>query len=247
MLIKQKKPFAIGVILLLSFTSIFYFLLKPVFTVDSDKLTGLQFADRVFNELSKGSSDFFQLTTATAQNMANREISVSYRLDNITDLEVVKYILAKSGATEIDFENGRLSFEANLGKLLTNAIGTSKLLYENAVEKVSQSYNNLAPLVIARGWWHLLNPCIKELEKQGKVGEAKAVETIVRRAVEPANNFYGIPAKKVSGNVPMLSAFLLFYIIYTIWYGFAIYEIFVGLGLMNIEVNEEEIKAECNE
>ncbi len=83
----------------------------------------------------------------------------------------------------------------------------------------------------ARAWWYSLSPAIKALQKQDKVAEAKAVDQIMRRAIEPGNNFYSLNGAKVKDHVVLLTLMLVFYLLYTLWYGFSIFELFEGIGL----------------
>ena len=57
------------------------------------------------------------------------------------------------------------------------------------------------------------------------------VDHVLRRAIEPGNNFYSVTAAKVSEHVMLMVAMLVFYVLYTLWYGFAIFELFEGIGL----------------
>jgi len=50
-------------------------------------------------------------------------------------------------------------------------------------------------------------------------------------AIEPAYNFYGIQAVKISEKAGVATGLLVFYVLYTIWYGFGVLYIFEGLGL----------------
>jgi hypothetical protein len=77
----------------------------------------------------------------------------------------------------------------------------------------------------------VLSPSIKELQKQRLIAEAQVVDQVLRRAVEPGNNFYSVEPVKVSDHIWLMSGMLIFYVIYTLWYGFAIFELFEGVGL----------------
>ena len=85
--------------------------------------------------------------------------------------------------------------------------------------------------LIVKAWWAVLDPSIKELQKQYKIGEAQVVDNVLRRAIEPGNNFFSVPPAKVSEHLFLMSAMLIFYVLYTLWYGFAIFELFEGIGL----------------
>ena len=76
-----------------------------------------------------------------------------------------------------------------------------------------------------------LTAMVKELQKQKKVEEAETVNLVNTKAIEPAYNFFGIKGEKVSERVPVVAGLLIFYVIYTMWYGYAIFDIFNGIGL----------------
>ena len=77
----------------------------------------------------------------------------------------------------------------------------------------------------------MLDPSIKELQKQKMIKEAKVVSQVNKRGLEPGYNFYGIKSEKVLDNVLPLVGLLVFYVIYTMWYGYAIFDMFGGIGL----------------
>ena len=54
---------------------------------------------------------------------------------------------------------------------------------------------------------------------------------ITMRGVEVAYNFYGIEPRTGMGSAPVLAGSLLFYILYTMWWGYAILFLFYGLGM----------------
>jgi capsid portal protein len=80
-------------------------------------------------------------------------------------------------------------------------------------------------------WWNVLKVMDKTLKKQGKIEEAKIVSDVMKKAVEPAYNFYGVIAQQVSEKAGIMSGLLVFYVIYTMWWGFAIFYMFDGIGL----------------
>lgn len=241
----RKRKLRLGISLLASFAILFYFLLTPVFKDSAgQKLTGLQYADQLFNELSKGSSYFIPAAQIAARSVSGKTAALNVPLGSETLVPVAEKLLAGADASNIRSRDGHMIFRADLSRLLSAATDDSALLYDNDGAALRQKYG-FPPLEVASAWWHLLEPCIHALQKRKLNSEAAAVETVTRRAIEPGNNFYGITARKVADNIPLLCAFLLFYVIYTVWYGFAIYEVFDGLGLMNAQV--EEIETECEE
>lgn len=244
MLVRQKKPFYIGLSMLILFCIMFYFLLAPILTGENgQRLTGLQYADEVFNELSKGSSWFIPNCQQTSREMLGKMVKLDIKVNSDKNIDVIGHLLAHAGAENIKIKQNAITFSGNLGEILEQANSDSSLLYNNDGNALKAKYG-IEPLLVATSWHALLEPCIKALQKQKLNAEARAVETVIRRGVEPGNNFYGITAKKVSDNIPLLTVFLLFYVLYTIWYGFSIYEIFAGLGLMSAKAEEEELEAD---
>lgn len=240
MAIAHKKPFFRGLLLLLSFAVMLILILLPLIPGrDGEKLTGLEYADEVFNELSKGSSYFIPQAEKAAQSMMGKSIYLVAPLSSERQAEMAHTILTEAKIPQITVEGDKVAFRGDLGSILLAAVHDSDLMYHNNGQAIQERYGKVDPLEITATWWHLLNPSIRELQKQNLIAEAAAVDQVIRRAIEPGNNFYGIPAEEVSGNIWLLCGLLLFYICYTIWYGFGIYEIFDGLGLMGTHKENE--------
>ena len=66
---------------------------------------------------------------------------------------------------------------------------------------------------------------------RGKITESKIVSDVMKKAVEPAYNFYKIEGQKVSEKAGLMTGLLIFYVAYTMWWGYAIFYMFDGLGL----------------
>lgn len=232
MLIRKKGPFFRGSLLLISFLVLFLVLLMPVMRDENgNHLTGLQYADNVFNELSKGSSYFIPGVREKVRGVEGTVVTVSVKLKKDTLAPAAALALQTSGATDVTADNGRITFTGDLGKILASATDDADALYHNDADKVTQKYGGEPALKVAAAWWYLLSPSIKELQKQHLIGEAQVVDQVLRRAIEPGNNFYSVPAAKVSEHVWLMAGMLIFYVLYTLWYGFGIFELFEGIGL----------------
>jgi len=66
---------------------------------------------------------------------------------------------------------------------------------------------------------------------KGSIWVAQAAADVMKKAVEPAFNFYTIEAQQVSEKAGIMTGLLVFYVIYTMWWGFAIFYMFDGIGL----------------
>lgn len=230
MIVKDKKTFLRGSVLLASFTVIFILMLMPVMHgEDGTPQTGLEYADVIFNELSKGSSYFIPEVNAAIKPYM--DTPTAYTLPLNDDSGLIRLILEQAGA-EISVGSNTLSFNGYLGKILNLATQDANLLYHNDGAAISRRYDGNTPLDVARAWWQFLNACVNVMQKDGKVEQANIVDMVIRKAIEPGNNFYSIKPINVSDHIILIIGLLSFYILYAIWYGFGIYDIFEGLGLV---------------
>ena len=69
------------------------------------------------------------------------------------------------------------------------------------------------------------------MQRQKKFAEAKMVAQVLKKAVECSYNYYTIEPQKISERLGIVIFSLLFYIAYTLWYGFSILFLFEGWGM----------------
>ncbi|MCR4666054.1 MAG: hypothetical protein K5657_02035 [Desulfovibrio sp.] len=231
MLIHEKKPFIRGSLMILSFLFVFCILLTPILHDEHGRaLTGLQFADNVFNELSKGSSNFIPTVREELKKVQGRHVNLTVKMKKAEKAPLACLAMQKAGI-EASADGDKLTYKGDLAALLTAVVDDSEKLYSNNDSEISARYDGVKALDVSSAWWHALNPSIKELQKQGLLAEAKVVDQVIRRALEPGHNFFGVEPAHVKDHVLLLAGMLIFYIIYTLWYGFSIFELFEGIGL----------------
>lgn len=242
MLIRERRPFFWGILLLVSFAIMAITMLQPVFR-DSEgvRISSLQFADAVFNSLSKGSSWFVPQVREEIAALPRTDVDLSVRLARPALAPVILRLLTDTGITDSVFSNGNISFRGNFNAVLKAAAEDAALLYDNKGEELASRYGGEQPLRIAQAWWQLLEPAVKELQRMERLQAARVVEMVVKKAIEPGNNFYGLPVARVAENIPLICAMLAFYVLYAIWYGFGIYRLFEGLGLLGPHEARENV------
>ena len=69
------------------------------------------------------------------------------------------------------------------------------------------------------------------LKQQKKFKLAKMAELVNSKAVETAYNYYGIDGQKITDRIGVVLFSLVFYVVYTLWYGFGIMYLFEGWGM----------------
>ncbi|SHN64622.1 hypothetical protein [Desulfovibrio litoralis] len=237
MIIRDKSKFIKGATLLVSFMAIFVSLFMPIIPMDGGKYENpLNFADDFFNKLSKGSSYFIpNVIERVNAGLSNTNIDLTIHMKNEDRANLAVKMLNELGATALlkdkDEKGFVVSITGSLHKIALAATTDSEDLFQNNGKAVSQRWNGVDHTTISRTWHEMLSGMIRPMQAQKLVAEAQVIDAVVRRAIEPAHNFFDIPSGRVADNIPMLVFLLVFYVVYTMWYGFAIFDLFEGVGL----------------
>jgi hypothetical protein len=225
MLIRNKKTFSLGVVFAISFLSVLALIFSPVFNGKN----GLVFSDDSFNKLAKGSSYFIPKITKSVEKVAGKSVSISVKIDKADQVENTAKLFTTAGATAT--VNGQeMKVEGDLGAILQSALKDSDSMFNNDGKTVSDRYGYEEKTVI-KNWWAALSSIEKGLKKDKLVADAKVVSKVIKKGVEPGYNFYKIDSNKVVDHAGMMSGLLIFYVAYTMWWGYAIFYMFDGLGL----------------
>jgi hypothetical protein len=225
MLIRHKKMFNLGVLLAISFLGVLALIFSPIF----GGVNGLDYADNLFNKLSKGSSYFIPKLMKSDEKYLGTQFKAAIKLDKPEQVEKSVKILTVAGA-QVSATGADLTISGDLGNLLSNVLKDADAMYHNNGTEVANRYGFDAKEVLSQ-WWNILTKMDKTFKKELKIEESKAVSEVVKKAVETAYNFYGIEAQKVSDKAFLMIALLVFYVIYTMWWGYAIFYMFDGIGL----------------
>ncbi len=230
MLIRNQKLFNKGLMLMASFLCIFVSLFMPIWGGAGN---GLDAADSMFNRLSKGSSYFIPGVQKQVLELGGKQVTVTAKIKDAKLAPRAVENLVKAGAAA-EFKDGAITYSGDLGKILAAALTDADDLFNDRGQAVVTRYGATekdAEKTIVKAWWTVLDPSVKELQKQKMINEAKVVSQVNKRGLEPGYNFYGIKSEKVLDNVLPLVGLLVFYVIYTMWYGYAIFDMFGGIGL----------------
>lgn len=225
MLIANKSSFTVGSILAVTFLGALMLIFSPVFGGKN----GFEYSDDVFNKLAKGSSYFIPQIIKDSQKFNGKNISITVKVDKPENAQRAQHIFNLAGA-KVETSGSELKLTGDLGVILAAALKDSDAMYHNRGNEVAARYGMDEKDAMAL-WWSVLNKSVKELQKTGKIEEANGVFETMQKAIEPAYNFYKIDAESVTSKAGTLAGLLSFYIVYTMWWGFAIYSLFDGLGL----------------
>jgi len=220
------KSIGIGVVLAISFWAVEALIFTPVFGAG---MNGLDFADDLFNKLSKGSSYFIPKLQKSVQGYAGKPFAADISLDKPETAALAANLFTAAGATA-KAEGGKLAVSGDLGAVLAVVLRDSDEMYRNDGKAVAARYG-VKEKDALRAWWTSFSAVDKYLKKNGKIEDAKIISDVMKKGVETAYNYYGIPAEKVADKAGLMTFLLVFYVVYTMWWGFAIFYIFDGIGL----------------
>jgi hypothetical protein len=124
----------------------------------------------------------------------------------------------------------QLTVTGNMIQVLSHCLDDAQAMYDNDGAIVSAKYG-YAEKTVLYNWWSALKAMDFDLKKQKKFNAAKMAELVNKKAVETAYNYYGIEGQKISERFGVVLFSLIFYVVYTLWYGFGIMYLFEGSGL----------------
>jgi hypothetical protein len=169
-----------------------------------------------------------------------KQVNVEVKMKSPEDVKTSMLLLEKVGAKG-EAKGDSITVTADLGAMLGKVVADSDILYKDETDKLTAAYG-MDGKAAMKGWWTLLNAMIKPLQKVKQIEEANVVNAVNQKAIEPAYNFAGIPAENILTKIPTVAGLLIFYVIYTMWYGYAIFDMFGGMGL---SMSKSKIKKEA--
>ena len=247
----SKKTLGVGIALALSFLVALFLIFSPIF---GDGKNGLVFADDLFNKLSKGSSYFIPKVAKENEKFMGKMFSVSIKVSKPEDkpgdaekrAERAAKLFAVNPGAKAEVIGSQLKIEGDLGLVLKAALEDSDVMFKNEGDKIKAKYESAMATddvkQMFRQWNNVLPKINKEFAKEKKIEEANIVSAVTKKAVETAYNYYGVEAQKVSDKAVLMTGLLIFYVIYTMWWGFAIFYIFDGIGLT---MSKSKVKKEA--
>ncbi|MBW1909789.1 MAG: hypothetical protein JRJ11_09655 [Deltaproteobacteria bacterium] len=224
-MIAHKKEFYGGAGMLLAFVVVLIILFSPVLKGQN----ALQYLDSLYNSISKGSAYYIPKIKEESDRFIGTEVSATLTMADIGQSKHTALLFKMSGAKAV-VAGSQLKVTGNLGKILANCLDDADAMYHNDGKKVSEKYGYDERQALFN-WWKAFKEMDKALKNQKKFKEAKVVSLVVKKAVESSYNYYEIEPQKITERLGVVIFSLIFYVAYTLWYGFAIMFMFEGWGL----------------
>jgi hypothetical protein len=230
MAVPNKNAFTIGLVMALLFGVVLFLMFTEIFPGPAGKKTnGLAWADDLFNKLAKGSSNFIPRLKETNQKFVGKAFSATVTLPNPEEAERVHLLFTQAGS-KVEAQGTTLKIDGDLGKTMEAILRDSYAMFHNQGQQLVTAYG-MPERDVMRSWWGALSGMDKYFKKNLKIEESRLVSEVMRRAIEPSYNFYGIEAQRVADRLGIMTFLLVFYVFYTLWWGYAIFYLFEGFGL----------------
>jgi hypothetical protein len=223
--IHDKRQFTIGLVLLAGFLGALALVFRPL----ANGQNTLDYLDGVFNSTSKASAYYIPAARAKAEKLGAAPVVVKIRARTAAQAVQAESLLRAAGAT-VARDGAALSVSGDLGPVLAAALGDADAMFRNEGAAVAGKYGFDERRALYA--WHVaLGDAAKELDRQSKFREAAAVRDAMTKGLEPAYNYYGVTAIAMKDMIWIALAALVGYVLYTVWYGYAILFLFEGWGV----------------
>jgi len=221
----SPKHFFGGVALMVAFAIVLVAMFLPIF----DGRNALDYMDSLFNSVSKGSAYYVADLKAEAEDQRGNAVAVRLAVASETQARQTAELFRAGGAT-VKVAEAELRVSGDLGGILGRCLQDSDEMFANAGAGVRDRYGYEERRVLFN-WWTALKAMDEDLKRQNRFAEAAFVVKVREKAVECAYNYYGIEPWKVSDKIGVVLFSLVFYVVYTVWYGYAIILTLDGWGL----------------
>ena len=224
-MIEKKKEFYGGLGMMIAFIIVLIIIFSPIF----GGRNGLDYLDNLYNSISKGSADYIPKVKEESDAFKGNAISVNLPMADKKQADQTAPLF-KAGGAEALVSGSEVKVTGDLGKILENGLADADAIYHNDGKKVSGKYG-YGERQVLYNWWKALKAMEKDLKRQEKFKEAKIVALVVKKALESSYNYYKIEPQKIGDRWGVVLFSLIFYVVYTMWYGFAIMFMFEGWGM----------------
>jgi hypothetical protein len=227
-MIRDKKAFTKGVVMAIIFFAVLAYMFSPSF----DGGNAFNASDRLFNSIAKGSTYYIPRIKEEAEPFADFAFTATIAMPDKQATAEAKTVLGAAGI-EVTDSGDKLSIKGRLGQVVDAALKDADAMFYNRGEEVKARYgiDERKALFV---WWHAIKETSKDLTRQKGKENFKAaafLDELNERGTEVGYNFYKIEPEQASSKALVLTFVLIFYVFYTLWWGFAVFFITEGFGL----------------
>ncbi len=216
--------------MLVSFFAVLATIFMPLFPGPTGKkVNGLVFLDNFFNQLSKGSAYYIDKQLEAAGEYAGTPFAYTLVMKSTQQAALADLMLKKHQITT-ESAGVHIKVDSDFSKVMTTILNDADIMYQNNGQVLTEMYG-VPELEALYCWYQVLDAMEVQLTKNRAFAQAKFVKNSMTKALEPAYNYYNVEVKPVREEMVLLCIALVFYVAYTVWYGFGLLYIFEGLGI----------------
>jgi hypothetical protein len=161
--------------------------------------------------------------------LQGKQINATLNLETKKQAEQTA-LLFKAGNAETSVSDKALGVNGDLSKILENILQDADDMYHNESKKITDKYGFHERQVLYN-WWKAFGELEMDLTRQKQFKSAKIVALVKKKAIETSYNYYQIEPRNIMDKLWLVLFSLAFYVVYTMWYGFAFMFMFEGWGM----------------
>lgn len=224
-MIKKKKEFTLGLVMFISFFVVLALIFSPLF----DGHNGLEYLDRLYNSIAKGSAYYIPKVREDIKQMGESPVDLTLTMDSPAQAQQTAPLFMQAGAL-VNVTDAKLRVNGSFGKMLTACLDDADAMYHNNGKALADKYGYNERQALYN-WYKAFKSAEKALQTEKKFKEAKVVVQLNQKALETAYNFYQVEPQQIMERFWVVVFSLTFYVVYTMWYGFSILFMFEGWGM----------------
>lgn len=224
-MIVNKKEFTGGFALLVLFFVVLTVMFQPIF----DGKNAMAYLDAMYNSISKGSVNYIPDLRENVKSVGDKEVNLKLTYSSAVQAEQSEKLFSSAGV-QVSLSGKDLQVQGPIGNILDSCLDDADLMYHNKGGEVTGKYD-IDPRRATFNWWTSLGLMEKALNDQSEFKVAKVASSVMKKGVETAYNYYEIEPLNIMDELWLVIFSLVFYVVYTLWYGFAILFVFEGWGL----------------
>ncbi len=220
----KKKELGIGLFLMVTFAAVMIAIFMPLI----DGNNALNYLDNLYNSISKGSAYYIPKVQHLVEDHGSEMVTLNLKLGTPEAAQKAEPLFARAGATTA-VEGDNLMVNGDLKAVFETALEDAESAYHNRTEDIEARYGMGARSAL-HSWWLSMKAMEKDLNRQKLFPAAQLTHSVQAKTVECAYNYYGIEAQAIKDRWGTVLFSLIFYVLYTVWYGYGIMYVFEGLG-----------------
>lgn len=233
MLIVNKKQFGVSFFMIVVFAIVLVLMFSPLFNGEN----AFQASDGLFNSISKASTDHIDELHAILDKLQHNDAAQTLVMpqsvgDNLANM-------LTSAGVQASYTGNALKVSGDLKVIFKRILADSEAMFNNNGNELQAAYG-IEPKTAMYDWWIYTNASSKAYKLQKKFAASKVLEEIKTKGVEVGYNYYGVDPTPVSERIGITTFALLFYVAYTLWWGYAIFFLCEGIGLMMVKTTRKE-------